>query len=254
MFQFTCSSKVSLMSFYFSLNGGCFTYKIVCLCLSLCVWSVFYLRNFVWLSHCDGSYLRTFLSLSVRYLRTFVSLSLSLIRILPIWFFFLTFFLTLWWLFYFLSACVLSLYGRCFGYEIFRALSLFMVGIYSQNFVFFSPSMYDRCFTSRLCVSLSVNGGYLTYEILVSLSLYTPGFLETNFCVYISLWMVDVSHIKFCVSLFLNGGRTIFCVRLSFCMVSVLLIIFCVSFSLIGLCLTWQRNFVSLRKDGRFFT
>ena len=168
--------------------------------------------------------------------------------------FFLTFFLTLWWLFYFLSACVLSLYGRCFGYEIFRALSLFMVGIYSQNFVFFSPSMYDRCFTSRLCVSLSVNGGYLTYEILVSLSLYTPGFLETNFCVYISLWMVDVSHIKFCVSLFLNGGRTIFCVRLSFCMVSVLLIIFCVSFSLIGLCLTWQRNFVSPRKDGRFFT
>ena len=95
--------------------------------------------------------------------------------------------------------------------------------------------MYDRCFTSRLCVSLSVNGGYLTYKILVSLSLslslYTLGFLQMNFFVIISLCMVVVSHIKFCVSLFLNGGRTLFRVRLSFCMMSVLFIIF-LSFSL----------------------
>ena len=76
-----------------------------------------------------------------------------------------------------------------------------MVGIYSQNFVFFSPSMYDRCFTSRLCVSLSVNGGYLTYEILVSLSLYTPGFLETNFFVYISLNGGCFTYQVLCVSL-----------------------------------------------------
>ena len=141
-----------------SVYGRCFTYEILCDFLSL--WWVSYLRNF----------------LSLCKVLTNFCVSLSLIRILPIWFFFLTFFLTLWWLFYFLSACVLSLYGRCFGYEIFRALSLFMVGIFSRNFVFFSPSMYDRCFTSRLCFSLSVNGGYLTYEILVLSLCIRPGF------------------------------------------------------------------------------
>lgn len=126
--------------------------------------------------------------------------------------------------------------------------------VYTHEILCFSLPLCTIGFLLRDCVSLSVNGRYLTYEILVSLSLYTPGFLQMNFCVCIYLCMVDVSHIKVCVSLYLNGGRTIFCVRLFFCMVSILLIIFCVSFSLIGLCLTWQRKFVSLRKDGRFFT
>ena len=156
MFQCTCLSKFLLMSFQFSLYAGCFTYKIVSVPLSV------YGQCFTYEILCD------FLSLWWVLLKKFslslckvltnfslsLSLSLSVIRILPIQFFFSHFLPHFMMAVYFLNACVLSLYGRCFGYEIFRALSLFMVGIYSRNFVFFSPSMYDRFFTSRLCFSL----------------------------------------------------------------------------------------------------
>ena len=142
MFQCTCLSKVSLMSFQFSLYAGCFTYKIVCLCPSLCMVGVLLNKFFMTFSLCDGSYLINFLSLS-KVLSNFC-LSLSLWYLFYLYNFFSHFLPHFMMAVYFLNACVLSLYVRCFGYEIFRALSLFIVGIYILTKFCVFLSLYVR--------------------------------------------------------------------------------------------------------------
>ena len=172
-----------------SVYGRCFTSKILCEFLSL--WWVSYLRNF--LSLCKVT-------------NFCLCLSLSVIRILSMRFFFL--FLPHFVAAVLLFKCVwLFLYGSCLRYEIFRALSVFMVGIYKRNFVPLSPSLHDGCFTYEIvcfslcewwvlyvqnsCFSLcKCTGFYKRVFVSVSLSVMWLFHISSFVCVSLSEWWV----------------------------------------------------------------